>query len=315
MAILYLAITLLALASPLVKWLIVEGPNLGLEREAISFCNVLFVGNLLGGIVSAVTFGPRKIQADLKQASRGTWGLLFVNVLLAAAIPTLIFTALASTTITNLILIGRFESVAFAVLAALFGVSALTKSQAAGYAIISVGVIALVLVIGMGSLKAGDYMILCAALLQAVAALLVRRLLNGLHWGTFVFARNFFSAIVFFTIAVLHFGPIHFADAFGGKLWMVMLVYAFVVVVIGQAAWYSALEKCTPSQVASASLLTPFLAVGFAYLLLGEVPQKEHWIGGSIIVAGMVLVYRGGRGSKETAVQPTGCAESTLAGA
>ncbi|MEM7167067.1 MAG: EamA family transporter [Planctomycetota bacterium] len=311
MAILYLAIALLALASPLVKWLIQSGGALGVDNPgAISFCNVLFVGNLLGGIVAGVSFHPKRVAADLKQATRGTWVLLGVNVLLAVAIPMLLFTALSSTTVTNLVLIGRFESVIFAVLAACLGVSAINRGQVLGYTIIVVGIVALVLIQGMGSLQTGDYLVLGAAFLQAVAALLVKRMLRGVRPGSFVFVRNLFSAIVFFIVAIILYGAEHFAEAFYGDLWIVMLVYAIVVVVIGQSAWYYSLERCRPEQVATATLLTPFLAVAFAYLLLGEVPQVAHWIGGGVILTGMLIVYRGGKRAEGAQRAP----ESTLAG-
>lgn len=310
---LYLAIALLALGSPLVKWLIQHGGALGVEHPgAISFCNVLFVGNFLGGLVAGGVFGPKKVVADLRQSSRKTWVLLFVNVGLAVAIPVLLFTALGTTTVTNLVLIGRFETVIFAVLAGVFGVSKIYRGQVIGYSIIGAGVLAVVLIQGMGSLATGDWLVLAAAFLQALAALLVKKMLQGVASGTFVFVRNLFSAVLFFVIAVIFFGAEHFADAFRGELWIVMLVYAAVVVVAGQAAWYHSLEKRTPQQVATATLFTPFLALLFAYLLLGEVPQAAHWVGGTVILAGMVMVHRGGR----TAVEPiVRCSEQTLSGA
>ncbi len=42
------SVALFALASPLIKWLMTQGARDGLVQvDAISFCNVLFVGNLM----------------------------------------------------------------------------------------------------------------------------------------------------------------------------------------------------------------------------------------------------------------------------
>jgi len=55
---LILAIILAALATPVVKWLVVHGGKLGIANpNAISFCNILFVGNICSGLVVLATFG------------------------------------------------------------------------------------------------------------------------------------------------------------------------------------------------------------------------------------------------------------------
>ena len=53
-------IVLLALASPLIKWMVVNGDRTGLVApNAISYCNALFVGNLCAGLTALLFFGPR----------------------------------------------------------------------------------------------------------------------------------------------------------------------------------------------------------------------------------------------------------------
>ncbi len=309
--ILFLGITVLALSSALVKWLIENGGSLGVdEPAAISFCNVLFVGNLLGGLVVSVLFRPTSIWKDLRRTTPRAQGLLIVNIALAVAIPMLLFTALQGTTVTNVVLIGRFESVAYALLSFLFASALLTRIQMAGYAVILLGVSALVWIQGMGKLMEGDYLVAIASVLQAVAALLVRRLLNHVELGTFVFVRNFFSALAFFVVAIVLYGAEHFADAFRGDLWVVMTVYAVIVVVLGQLAWYHGLTRVPPGTVANLSMLSPFLGILFAYLLLGEVPATAQWIGGGIILLGLLIIRAGARKPLEAPAP----AENSLAG-
>ena len=167
----------------------------------------------------------------------------------------------------------------------------------------------MVLVQGMGSLMKGDYLVLVAAGLQGLAAVISKVLTRQFAVGPFVFARNLFSAILFFVIAVRWYGWEHFADAFLPSLWLVMGLYALVVVVIGQLAWYSALRSVAAERVASWSMLTPGLGLLFAWLLLDEVPNLAQWTGGLIILVGMMVTRLGNK------APPPAMLESQLAAA
>ncbi len=74
-----------------------------------------------------------------------------------------------------------------------------------------------------------------------------------------------------------------------------MLVYGLGVVVLSQIAWYRSLAVLAPSTVASWSMMSPALAILFAYLLLREVPGTAQIIGGVVIAAGMVVARLGAR--------------------
>lgn len=79
-------------------------------RNPLSFCNVLFVGNLcallvLGGIYARPTLLPM-----LRQLTWRDYGALMTVAVLAGAIaPALFFMALEQTDVNNVILIGRIE--------------------------------------------------------------------------------------------------------------------------------------------------------------------------------------------------------------
>jgi len=85
---LILALALFGLTAPLIRWLVLHGGSLsGAESIAISFCNVLFVGNLCAGLVFAAWFGPRRVWREwLATGSRVRIRLAGV-VLLSIAIP------------------------------------------------------------------------------------------------------------------------------------------------------------------------------------------------------------------------------------
>jgi len=111
---LILAIVLAALATPIVKWLVVHGGKLGIANpNAISFCNILFVGNICSGIVVLATFGWGRLWLQLKRLDARTSLLLAGNILVGTVVaPILLYTALETTMVTNLVLLTRIEAVA-----------------------------------------------------------------------------------------------------------------------------------------------------------------------------------------------------------
>lgn len=309
---LILSIALFALASPVIKWLITQGGQAGVvQAGAISFCNVLFVGNFCAGVLTGVMFNPRRIWKDIGGIRGSTIWLAVASVLLAVTIPWLLFTALQTTMVTSLVLLSRLEPVLYTLFALLVFKATVSKGQWVGYGIIVTGVLVLVLFENNFQLMRGHVLILVATVLQALAAVISRIVLRTCSVQAFVFLRNFVSAVVFFWIAVYLYGFGHFADAFAGDLWIAMTVYALVIVVIGQIAWYKALAGLRSTTVAQWSMLFPFFAIFFAFVLLGEIPKTPQWIAGGIILVGM-LVCRWG--SKDKAVADT-LGEKSLAAA
>ena len=74
-----------------------------------------------------------------------------------------------------------------------------------------------------------------------------------------------------------------------------MLVYGLGVVAVSQIACYRSLRVLDPSTVASWSMISPVLAIFFAYLLLREGPGLAQIIGGAVIAVGMVVSRLGAR--------------------
>lgn len=307
-SLLLVAVALLAGATPVLKWLRIQRP-FGVGVDEVNFCNVLLVGNLAAGLVALVTFRPRRIALELRAARKGTWGLLAINAAFAVAIPTLIFSALAYTSVTNVVLLGRFESVVFAVLSALVLRMPIATMPKVGYGVIVLGILGLVLFQTDWELMRGELYVLAAAFLQGVAALVSKRTLADVGLGLFVFFRNAVSALFFFIAGSIHFGLGHFAHAWGPGLWAMMLVYAAVVTVLGQLAWYRSIAVLPPAVVANGSMVAPVLGIFFAWLLLSEAPSGIQWLGAAIVFAGMLLTRLGPRPME--APRPV---ESSLAG-
>ena len=68
-----------------------------------------------------------------------------------------------------------------------------------------------------------------------------------------------------------------------------MLIYSAVIVVIEQFTWFIGLKKSTVSEISLASSFTPIAGILAAYFILGEAPNLAQYIGGSIIIGGIII--------------------------
>ena len=282
--------SLQSLAAPLIALLISTAEGIGNEVEsAISVCNVLFVGNLCASAVVLVMFKPSNIWNRLKGLSGRTIVEIVVFGSLAALLSSLIFYALETTTVTNAVLLARLGPILFAVGTTLVLGQSLTKAEWAGFGLIGVGILATVLSSGGFAVSKGDWSILGSAVVYAVVTAMSKRLTKVLDLGSVVFVRNFFSAVVFFVLANVLFGPSHFTNAFYGPLWLIMIVYALVVIVLAQLAWFRSLKLLPPATIARWTVVTPALAMAYAYFINGEAPAAQQLTALAFITVGIVV--------------------------
>lgn len=288
---LILTIILAALATPIVKWLVMYGGKLGFSNpNAISFCNLLFVGNLCSGVVVLIYYGWKDIWRHLRELSANTGLLLMGNLLIGTVLaPIFLYVALETTMVTNLVLLTRIEAVVYSVLGVLLFKDPISKMTWIGLSFITVGILTLALFQGGGKFTTGDGLGILAGILYAVGSSMGRTILRYTGISGFIFSRNLLGGIIFFWLAIILYGPNHFAEAFSADLWLVMMVYAALVVVLGQITWFRAITSLSSGIISAWSTLTPVLGILFAYLLLHEVPDMSQWMWAAVILAGMAI--------------------------
>ena len=81
----------------------------------------------------------------------------------------------------------------------------------------------------------------------------------------------------------------HFVDVFSPFLWQWMFIYAAIIVVAGQLFWFVGLKSTKAADVSLVNSFTPIFGVFFAYLLLQEIPTFSQYLGGIIIILGIML--------------------------
>jgi drug/metabolite transporter (DMT)-like permease len=279
--------------------------EIGAERyvdghNPVSFCNVLFVGNLCALLVLLIVYGRQCRLSRLRQISQNQWLYLTIaSVISGALAPGLIFQALAITDVNNVVLIGRLEpplTLAFSIW--------LLREQVNFWEIIAaivsfLGVFLTILlpshVQNMVEMKdffsfgTGEILTAIASVVLAASTIIGKARLSKVPLGIYSIYRTALGTVIFFFTALLLYGANHFMDVYSPFLWKWMLIYGPVIVVVGQSCWIAGLRATSVSQASLIGSFTPVAAVVAAYLILGEAPTLAQYIGGAVIFIGIIL--------------------------
>ena len=298
---LLIAILIFAASGPITRKITQLGAdNLIDGRNPISFCNLLFVGNLCALILLIVIYGKQWQSFPLKQLSGKDWiGLVSVATLSGALAPALILMALEITMVNNVILIGRIEPPLILALSVFLLRERVNAWVVGGEVLAFVGVLLTILLqqpegqmvnmAGGFHLGKGEIMVAAGSICGVIATIISKVTLRQIPLGIFSIIKTTIGTIVFFTIAMTVYGPIHFVDVFSPFLWKWMFLYSAVIVVGGQLCWFIGLKKTTASDVSLATSFSPIAGILAAYFILGEAPTLAQYIGGSVIIGGIAL--------------------------
>ncbi|WP_164928708.1 DMT family transporter [Gloeobacter violaceus] len=312
---LWVAVAIFAASGAVTKQLTELGTQHPIDgRNPISFCNLLFVGNLCALLVLIPLYRKQLSPAILRQFSRGDWlGMVAVALLAGALAPALILIALSQTMINDVTLVGRLEPLLTLALSAWWLRERPTPWQTTGAAVCFLGVIVTVTLQGVsaGGMAAlhlsttgrGEWLTAFGAVALALANIISRARLGRIPIGTFAVVRTTLGTVIFFGIALYLFGSHHFVDAFSPFLWEWMLLYGMLIVVVGQSLWLLGLKRAGSAQAAVIQAFHPLGAILAAYWLLGEAPTPAQYAGGGIILFGIALSLVG---SGRTTAPPPG---------
>jgi drug/metabolite transporter (DMT)-like permease len=267
-------------------------------RNPISLCNVLFVGNICAlGLMAIIFYKDWRIDT-LRAISRKDWISLTVTGILSGAIaPALIFSALGQANVTNVVIIGRIEPILTLIFSVWLLGLRIDRWTVISSLVSFTGVIVTVLLgssgqmIQMGGFQIGmgEVLVAIAALIGAISTVINKLQLQTIPLGIFSIYRNILGTVIFFFLAKFLYGSQHFIDAFSPLLWEWMIIYAAIIVVMGKLCWLAGLRKATSTELNLANLLNPIISIFMAFLILSEVPTKAQYIGGSLLLAGVIL--------------------------
>ena len=304
---LWIAILVFAAASSVVARLVDIGQAHLIDgRNPISFCNLLFAGNLVAALTLFALNQREWRPTRLRKLSRRQWLVQTVLALTSGAVaPAMMFTAISRTSVTNIVLIETIEIPLGLLLAWMFYRERSSGAAVMG-ALCAVGGVGTTLVLQMdassesmaaarmrGGVGSGEVFAAAATVLLVCGAEIGRKQLQTIPLGIFSVYRNLLGAIFFLVIGLYLFGVEHFADIFTPVLWGWMILYGGIVVACGQLAWFAGIRRVRPADIATASSFSPVAGVLFAALILGEVPMPAQIIGGAIILSGIAIALWG----------------------
>ncbi|MEE9300359.1 MAG: DMT family transporter [Alphaproteobacteria bacterium] len=317
-AYLWIAILIFAASNSVVQLLNDLGAQHAIEgRNAISFCNLLFAGNACAVVTLFAIYRKEWTLQNLRLLSRGDWAsLVALAVLTTALAPAFFFIALENTSVTNVVLIAQIEPPLGLALAWLVFRERIGMWAIAGAALCLVGVgLAVVLQPSKGEFKIGKGELFAAAAagIFAVSTIIARPRLKRIPLGIFMVFRNALGTVVFFFAALYLYGAEHFMDLTSPFLWQWMLVYGGVIIVAGQLTWFAGLKAARSIDVSLATSATPVAGVLAALLILGERPMSAHYIGGGVLVLGILVGLLGARAkAPEARAEPSERCASAL---
>lgn len=296
-----MAIIIFAVSNAVTSKLIELGAQNPIDgNNPISFCNLLFVGNLWALIALSLVYARSWSASCLQRLSITDWlGLVAVAIFSGALAPALTFFALEITTVNNVILIGRIEPPLSLTLSVVLLNERVNRWIVLG-AIVAFAGVALTIILqspqesgiemgGSFTIARGELMAAGGALSMAVANLIGKAKLKQIPLGIFTIFRTALGTVIFWALVVKLFGLNHFEDVFAPVVWQWTLIYSLVIVVGGQLAWFQGLKQTTAGEVSLFSSVTPVVGILAAYFILGEVPTLAQYIGGTVILVGITF--------------------------
>lgn len=299
-AYLWLAVLIFGASSAVTRKITALGAQNFVDGEnPISLCNVLFVGNLCALLVLLLIYRKYWNQRTLERLSQREWiGLVIVATLAGALAPGLIFRALALIPVTTVVLLSRLEPPLTLALSVWLLQERVNRWEVAGAIAAFIGVALSILLqpakaplmqMAGFSLGVGELLTLLGAVMLAIATILGKKWLSKVPIGIYSTVRTGLGTIIFFIIALVLYGQHHFMGVLSPFLWRWMLLYGVIIVVVGQSFWLVGLRASSVSTASIIGSFAPIAGILSAYLILGEVPTRAQYLGGSVILLGLVL--------------------------
>lgn len=178
-----------------------------------------------------------------------------------------------------------------AVLGRIRGTEHLTRRSWSGIGLQLVGVLCVVLGTASGGGRdslLGSALVFASAISWAFFSVLVQPLTErvpGLHVGAYTMLGG---AVVSFVVAVPAIAAVPWTSLSPG-VWGALAYSTIGAMVIAYLFWYQGVKTLGPTHTSMYSNMQPLLAMGVAWLSLGESPSRWQVAGATFIMSGLIL--------------------------
>ncbi|NLI53126.1 MAG: DMT family transporter [Clostridiales bacterium] len=99
-----------------------------------------------------------------------------------------------------------------------------------------------------------------------------------------------FAALLFCAVPAAFERPVTRLASIGAAEWLALLWYGFFVTALAYICWYSGIKRCGAFTAAAFSGLMPLTSMLLSAILLRENTDLVQWLGGGLVIAGMMLI-------------------------
>lgn len=121
----------------------------------------------------------------------------------------------------------------------------------------------------------------------AIAEIIIKKNISRLGTAQFVFYRNLFMAIFFFLFMLIRGQELYLPNL---DILSLILIASLLLPVFGRVTYLEALKRINISRAALISQSSPLFTAFFAFMILHTYPAPIEWLGGALIIAGVIVV-------------------------
>ncbi|MEW5923463.1 MAG: DMT family transporter [Candidatus Zixiibacteriota bacterium] len=272
--------------------------KVAVENITVEIYNVFFF--TFAFIFSNYVWFSKKEREEVRSINVSTLGLIFILALIFTAALYLFITSLKLIEPATVSFLSRFEVILTVVLAYLLLRERLRAFEIIGGLIALVGILVLKYKTNLVISKAATLMVM-SSLLFAFAEIIVKKYIAILGTGKFLFFRNFFMIFIALGILYARGQTVYFPPT---KTILLILAAAIMLPVLGRATYMEALKRINLSRAALVTQSTPLFNALFAFVILSSMPSLTEWLGGGLIIGGVVIIQLFAGKEKKGGVEP-----------
>ncbi len=239
-----------------------------------------------GFIMSAAYLIRPNARKEVFTTNKKALGLIFVlSLLFSFGIYTFI-SSLKLIEPATVSFLSRFEVIIVLLFAFIFLKERLKPIELIGGLITIGGIFVLKFKTNMVISEAASLMIL-SAFFFALAEIIIKKNINLVGTIRFIFWRNIFAVFIFYAILIYRNQPIIIIDS--NAMFLTALT-AFLLPIMGRFTYLEALKRIKVSRAALITQSMPLFTAAFALIILGTYPTPIEWLGGGLIILGVVVI-------------------------
>lgn len=297
---------------------LVEHGNVHLvnNHNPVSFCNILFVGDLIALIVLCLIFKKELNQFELKQLNKKNWITILVSAFISGSlVPMLYFLGLIFSNIFNVILLSTLQIPLRLFVGWFYFKEHPNKALILGATLTLAGVLLTIILQNIFSFSSqvepqyisnrplynflrswpylGEIFILSAVVFKTFNIKLEIEGIRTIPIGIYNILSMALGILYFGLIVVLTIGLSHFSEIFSPFLWGWMVIYGAVIVALGIYFKFMGLKQSNLAEIVISFSTIPLFSIFFTQLILDQSPSQTQWIGTFFVLSGIALAIYG----------------------